>query len=157
MTRQAYTSIVTGWPQVAIGLACTTAVVTVSAVAGTPAWAWGSISVLMLAVVAHLSMVRLGVGTAVVTLRQGPWPAGPARVIPVSQVTTARRLDLSWAQALGIGIRPGPLRAGTMRLTVRAGPALELRLRSGEVIRISTPDPDVAGRLLSATSTQEAS
>lgn len=155
MTRQAYTSIVTGWAQSAIGAALTGAVVIVTIGSGGSPWIAALVGAVMIVVVAHVSTVRLGVGGGAVTLRQGPWPVAPVRLVPATEISTAERVDLTWAQTFGLGARPGRLLAGTTRFTVRPGPTLQLRLRSGEVVRVSTPDPQTACTLVRATTTQE--
>ena len=69
--------------------------------------------------------------------------------VAASEVVDAASTTLSWAQVFGIGVR---FHRRTTRLTVRPGPTLCLTLRSGERIRISTPDPESARRLLPAAS-----
>jgi len=94
----------------------------------------------------HVSVVRLSIGAGRIVVGQGPW-SRRARVIPAGAVASAAGEDLGWQQVLGLGIR---FHRKTERLTVRPGPALCLRLASGEHLRISTPDPAAACSLLPA-------
>jgi hypothetical protein len=92
----------------------------------------------------HLATVRLTVSPERIRVGQGPWPR-PGRSIRAATVRDAHAENLGLAQIFGIGV---PFHRRTTRLTVRTGPTLVLVLDSGEYIRVSTPDPASAARLL---------
>ena len=96
----------------------------------------------------HLATVRLAVGNGRILLGQGPW-RWPKRAVPFDLVTRADMEDLSLPQVFGLGI---PFNRPTTRMTVRPGLALVLSLTSGEVVRVSTPRPDLAIALINQTS-----
>jgi hypothetical protein len=88
----------------------------------------------------YLATVRLAAGNGRITVGHGPW-ARTGRVIPVSLITEAHPEQLPPRQVFGFGV---PWHRQTTRMTVRPGPALALTLSTGEVIRVSTPDPAAA-------------
>jgi hypothetical protein len=88
----------------------------------------------------YLATVRLAAGNGRIVFGHGPW-ARTGRVIPASLVTEAHVEHLSLPQTFGFGI---PWDRRTTRMTVRPGPVLALTLSTGEVIRVSTPDPRAA-------------
>ena len=96
----------------------------------------------------HQATVRLAVGNGRIVLGQGPW-RWPNRAVAFDLVTRAGTEDLSLPQVFGLGI---PFRRLTTRMTVRPGLALVLSLASGEVVRISTPRPDIAIALIKQAS-----
>jgi hypothetical protein len=104
----------------------------------------------------HLATVRLTVSPERIRIGPGPWPR-PGRSIRAAAVRGAYAESLGLAQIFGIGV---PFHRRTTRLTVRTGPTLVLVLASGEHIRVSTPDPAAAARLIGGredTSSQPAS
>jgi hypothetical protein len=96
---------------------------------------------------AFAGTVRLAVGGGRVILGHGPF-RWPARVIAMDEVVALDHDTLDAAQAFGVGV--GPVWFVT-RMTPRAGPALQLTLRSGERVRITTPRPDDAARVVQLT------
>lgn len=85
----------------------------------------------------YLATVRLAAGNGRIVVGHGPW-ARTGRVIPASLVTEGHPEHLSLPQVFGFGV---PWNRRATRMTVRPGPALALTLSTGEVIRVSTPDP----------------
>jgi hypothetical protein len=96
-----------------------------------------------------VSTVRLVVGPERIVLGWGPL-AWPRRSVPSASVVEVATEDLSAAQVFGLGV---PWRRRMTRLIVRPGPTLALTLSSGECIRISTPDPPAAARVIRAAHT----
>jgi hypothetical protein len=144
MNRKAYTSTVVAPIHVAIGSVLAVLVGTFVFARGGRIWLV-ALSVVLIAVSAvYLSTVRLGVNAEQIIVSQGPFVLS-ARVMDVSSVVEATRVDVGWAQVFGIGV---PWHWRTSRLTVRPGPTLSLRLVGGERISISTSDPGAALRLL---------
>jgi hypothetical protein len=96
----------------------------------------------------HQATVRLAVGNGRILLGQGPW-RWPNRTVPFDLVRRAGTEELSLPQVFGLGI---PFNRLTTRMTVRPGLALVLSLTSGEVVRVSTPRPDLAVALINQAS-----
>lgn len=143
MSRQAYTSTVVAPVQVGLAV-LTVGILIVLALLGPLTWPIAAIAaILVVATGMYLSTVRLIVGTDRVLIGYGIW--GRARAIAASDVLDCRSTTLGWAQVFGIGV---PFHYRTTRLTVRPGPTLCLTLRGGEHVRVSTPDPDAAQRIL---------
>jgi hypothetical protein len=67
------------------------------------------------------------------------------RTLQLSAVTEWRTTRLGWTQIYGIAI---PQSRRMTRLTVRAGPALQLTTLDGEQMLITTTDPETACQLL---------
>lgn len=139
---QAYTSTVVAPLHLAAAIVVGAGLVVLAALSG-PAWLAAAIGVLMIVVGVHMSVARCAVGSDRVIAALGVW--GRGRVFPLSAIAEANASDLSWPQVFGIGVRT-PRR--TTRLTVRPGPTLCIRLRDGEIVRISVNDPDAALSLL---------
>jgi hypothetical protein len=144
MNQQAYTSTVVAPIQVAIGAVLALLVGTFMFARGASIWLVAFSIVLIAVSAVYLSTVRLGVNAERIIVSQSPF-ALSARVIDVSSVVEATRVDIGWPQVFGIGV---PWHWRTSRLTVRPGPTLNLRLAGAERISISTSDPDAALRLL---------
>lgn len=145
MSRQAYTSTVVAPVQVGLAVLTAAGILIAAAVGGAPAWPIAVIAAIMVVATGlYLSTVRLIIGADRVLIGQGLW--GRARAIAASDVLDCRSTTLGWAQVFGIGV---PFHQRTTRLTIRPGPTLCLTLRDGEHVRISTPDPDTAQRILS--------
>lgn len=101
------------------------------------------------AIIVFLAVGGVGVylaGISVVATRtyveigQGRRERNPRR-ISNDEIVAASAAELTWGQVFGVGL---PRIAGTTRttrMTVRPGPTLVLELGSGEVVRVSTPDP----------------
>ncbi len=143
MSRQAYTSTVVAPVQVGLAVLTAAGVLIAVPVLG---MAWPVAVIAAIVVVAtgmYLSTVRLIVGNDRVLIGYGVW--GRARAIAASDVLDCRSTTLGWAQVFGIGVA---FHKRTTRLTIRPGPTLCLTLRDGEHVRISTPDPDAAQRIL---------
>lgn len=145
MNRAAYTATVVSRPALLVGLAAGVIAAVAIRVAGAPVWS----SVLVVIVVALTSVacstVRVAVGDDRLVLG---WASPPlrARSIPRAAVRQAWTVDLRWPQVFGLGIRP---ERRVTRLTVRAGPTVCLRLDSGELVRVSVPDPHAVVAALS--------
>lgn len=155
--RLAYSSIVVAPASILASAVVAAAVCAATARLPGPALvmaAAGAVAILLAGI--HLATVRLTVSPERIRIGQGPWPR-PGRSISAAAVREAHAEDLGLAQIFGIGV---PFHRKTTRLTVRTGPTLVLVLDSGEYIRISTPDPGAAVRLIGAreeTSRQPAS
>jgi hypothetical protein len=145
MRRQAYTSTVVAPQQVALSAVAAAVVTLVMWRLG--GWHWPVViggDTLFVATGVHLATVRLAVDGDRILL--GPLLGSHRwRVIPTAQVVKSYATTLGWAEVFGIGV---PFHWRTNRLTVRPGPTLCLTLDSGEYLRISTPDPEAAVRLL---------
>ena len=96
--------------------------------------------------------VRLAVGNGRIVLGQGPW-RWPKRSVAFELVTRAEMADLSLPQVFGLG---APFKRLTTRMTVRPGLALVLSLAGGEVVRVSTPRPELAIALINRASPEAA-
>jgi hypothetical protein len=148
--RQAYTSTVVAPIHLAVALVVGAAPVVLTAASG-PLWLAAAVGVVMLATGLWLSVVRCALGPERVVAAPGLW--GRGRVVATSNIADVSTCDLSWPQVFGLGVRT---RWRTTRLTVRPGPTLCLRLRDGEIMRISIDDPCAALRVLSpAVSTRK--
>jgi hypothetical protein len=144
--RLAYTStVVAGGHVVAGALIGVVMMTVVSSAGGGPAAGRAALVVAVLGALAVVATgmwagtVRLTVGAEIIGVGCGPW--GRMRRIPMCRVRRAEPVILTRAQSFGLGL---PRRWRTTRLTVRPGPALELELNDGEVLRLSTPDPAAA-------------
>jgi hypothetical protein len=154
-TGRAYTSTVSSKGLVAAGISLGTATGLVPWLAGLP----GPVPIVegvvfglvVCAAGAHQATVRLAVGDGRVVLGQGPW-RWPKRVVPFSLVSQARAEDISILQVFGIGV---PWHWRSTRMTVRAGPTLALLLTTGEMVRVSTPHPEVAIAIISSGAPSE--
>ena len=155
--RQAYSSTVVAPASILASAVVAAAVCGATARLPGPALvmaAAGAVAILLAGI--HLATVRLTVSPERIRIGQGPWPR-PGRSISAAAVREVHAEDLGLAQIFGIGV---PFHRRTTRLTVRTGPTLVLVLDSGEYIRVSTPDPGAAVRLIGAraeTSRQPAS
>lgn len=143
--RQAYSSTVVAPAHILAAAAVAAAVCAATAhlPAPGPAMTAGGAAAIVLTGI-HLATVRLTVSPERIRIGQGPWPRA-GRSIRAAAVRDARAENLGLAQIFGIGV---PFHRRTTRLTVRTGPTLVLVLDSGEYIRVSTPDPAAAARLL---------
>jgi hypothetical protein len=142
----AYTSTVVGR-----GHLCAGVVLGVVAALLVRPWEIGVLAGLVLVTAGWwLATVRLAVSDDALRVALGP--LGRARRIPAADVAVAGTADLTRTQVLGLGL---PWRARTTRLTVRPGPTLVVELRSGEMLRVSTPDPAAAAQLLGTPSRPE--
>lgn len=150
--RQAYTSTVVGPVPLGLGMVSAVAAAIIAAAARSPVWLAAVFVIVVLLAAADQSTVRLSVGGGRLVLGHGPWNRR-VRTLPADEVVAADSTNLRWPQVFGIGVR---FHRKTTRLTARPGPTLHLELRTGEHIRISTPDPDAARTLLIPTE-QEAS
>lgn len=148
MSYQAYTSTVVAPVQLAVALVCAAGVAACCALVGVAwvgaAWVGLAAGIVVAAVGLQQSTVRLSVGSHRIVLGQGPW-GFRGRVISTDDVVQSWSASLSWPQVFGIGVG---FHARTTRLTVRPGPTLCLVLATGEHIRVSTSDPDLARALL---------
>jgi hypothetical protein len=128
---QAAAAVLAGATCLAVGIALGgTAVLVAALVAG-------------IVVVCDLQFTTVRVLASADELRVSRGWGTAARVIPATEVIEATPRTLTTAEAFGV--RGG--RAVT-RLTNRSGPALELTLRDGEVVCISTADPSAACEVL---------
>jgi hypothetical protein len=116
-----------------------------------PIWTSVVLAVGCLLTAVYVSTVRLAVGSGRIAIGLGP-AARRSRLLATSDVATAHAANLSLAQVLGLGVA---WHRRTTRLTVRPGPTLVLRLLDGEVIRVSTPDPDLAVQLIKGRTSHE--
>jgi hypothetical protein len=149
--RRAYTSTVVGPLHLAAGVACGVGFGAGTAAAGSPLWLTAAGVAFIVITAVHVSTVRLNVGSGRITVAHGPWSRS-ARVIPSEAVTSADAENLRWAQVFGIGVA---FHRTTTRMTVRPGPTLHLQLTSGEHLRISTPQPTLARRLVRSVGEEE--
>lgn len=150
-TREAYTSVVVSRTHLAIGLVISLIVGAGSQFAGAiPLWFSLAIVVVIAATALSISTVRLAVGRDRISLGLGPF--GPDRRLATIDVADAGAVALSRAQAAGF---VGPWNRRTTRLTLTSGPALVLRLADGEIVRVSTPRPDIAVRIIGKGDTHE--
>ena len=145
--RQAYTSTVVGPVPLGLGIVCAGATGIMAATARAPVWLTAVLVIVVLLAAADQSTARLSVGGGTLVLGHGPWNRR-VRTLPADEVVAADSTNLRWPQVFGIGVR---FHRKTTRLTVRPGPTLQLQLRTGEHIRISTADPEAARTLLTAT------
>jgi hypothetical protein len=154
-TRRAYSSTVAsplllaGGAVLAGGTAAAIAALVPAGPAGVAGVAGSVVAgLVLLAADAYSATVRVAVGSGTVRLGQGPLPR-PVRTLDVGYVTDARAVQLGWAEVFGLGV---PWNRRTTRMTVRPGPTLVLELADGEVIRVSTPDPQAVVDLLAPAS-----
>ena len=89
----------------------------------------------------YLAGLSVAVTRTYVEIGQGRRESNPRRISSYEIVEASTAELTTWSQVFGFGL---PRPAGTTsvtRLTVRPGPTLVLELTSGEVVRVSTPDP----------------
>lgn len=146
MTAQrAYSSVVVSRSHLAAGVAITAAAEAgMLFAARAPAWTGLVLAVSCLLTAVYVSTVRLAVGAGRIAIGLGP-AAWRSRILATSDVAAAHAANLSLAQVFGLHVE---WHCRTTRLTVRPGPTLVLRLIDGEVIRVSTPDPELAIELI---------
>lgn len=88
----------------------------------------------------YLAGISVTATRTYIEIGQGRGERDPRR-ISRDDIVAASAADFSWAQVFGVGLPRDPRTTSTTRVTVRPGPTLVLELRSGEVVRVSTPDP----------------
>jgi hypothetical protein len=137
---QAYSSTVTSPGLIVAGgvIGVAVAASTLAIAPRSPVGPLGGVAVVLTTI--FVATVRLAVGPHHIVLGQGP-SGWPRRVVPISLLADAYADDLTRAQEFGLGVGWHRL---TTRMTVRPGPTLVLTLTTGELIRISTCDPDAA-------------
>ncbi len=145
-SREGYSSTVTSRPHLSVGLAITAVTAAAMVALGAGAVAVVVVGAGLVATSLFVSTVRLVVGGGHLVVGQGPW-SWPSRSLPADSVLDARAVELTRAQAYGVGM---PWRWRTSRMTVRAGATLVLDLDTGEQLRVSTADPQLAARLVRA-------
>ena len=144
--RQGYSSTVTSRAHLAVGVAITAVTVVAMVALGAGPLAVAAVGAVLAATSVLMSTVRLVVGGGRIVAGQGPW-CWPSRSLPADAVVDARAVQLTRAQTYGVGMG---WRWRTSRMTVRAGATLVLELDTGEQLRISTADPELAARLIRA-------
>jgi hypothetical protein len=138
-----YTSTVIAPAQIALGVVSGAIVALVLELLNVGLWPLALVAFLVIAGIGvYLATVSLTVEPNRVTIGQGRAEREP-RVIYLEEIVERSAARLSWPQCLGFGM---PSDVPTTRLTVRPGPTLCLVLRTGELVRISTPDPAAALR-----------
>jgi hypothetical protein len=143
--RQAYSSVVFSRRHVTVGGAIALlAGVGLGVVGHVPIWVAAGTAIIVALAAVYISTVRLAVGGDRITIGLGPI-AWRARGLATSDVIDAQATSISGAQVFGLGL---PWHSPTTRLTVRPGPTLVLRLVDGEVVRVSTPEPELAVQLI---------
>jgi hypothetical protein len=144
----AYTTTVVAPLQIALGvvLGGATAAVGLAFRAGLWPYSVGAF-VIIVATGCYLSVLRLIVTGERVIIAGGHGGTRP-RVIDAADIAATATTQLGWAQIFGIGL---PVHRRCTRLAVRPGPTLGLTLRDGEVIYLSTADPDAARAVLAGT------
>lgn len=148
---QAYSSTVVAPAQIAFGVVSGAVVGGILIVLRSGLWPVAIVVfVIVVATGIYLSTVQLTVVAGRVNIGQGRGEREP-RSISANEIVERSSALLSWAQCFGIGAPSAPR---TTRLSVRPGPTLCLTLRDGESIRISTPDPAAALRVLAGAQSE---
>ena len=145
--REAYTSTVMSVGSIAVGMVMAIVLAVYLRWMGAPVIVVAVSAASVVACAVYVSTVRLVVGADHLVLGSGPW-AWPSRVVSYDDIVEVGTRDLSLSQVVGLGTG-SPLHL--TRLTVRAGPTLCVVLRSGEQVRVSTPHPDQAVRLITGS------
>ena len=143
-SSRAYSSTVASRGHALIGVGIAVVVAAALVARGSGVWIAAAAAAVVVATSVFVSTVRLAVGTDTVVIGWGPL-SWPRRTVPVAAIVDAEVEQLSAAQVAGVGL---PWRWRTSRMTVSPGPTLVLHLTTGECIRISTPRPDQAVRLI---------
>jgi hypothetical protein len=149
--REAYSSVVVSRAHLTIGVVIALLVgIGVRIPGHFPLWGSVVLVVALALTAVYLSTARLVVGPDRISVGIGP--VGRGRLLARADVVEAGVADLTRAQAVGLGL---PWARRTTRLTVRPGPALVLRMAGGEVVRVSTPHPELAVRMIEKGGTHE--
>ena len=133
-----YDETIVARSQIAVSVAI--AVILAVVLVGIRASLW-PFAIIVLIIVAgagvYLAGVSVHANRTYVEIGQGRREREP-RYISNDEIFAASAAELSWSQVFGVGL---PRADKTTRFTVRPGATLVLELLSGEVVRISTPDP----------------
>ena len=135
---RAYTSTVVAPGHLAAAVVLGAGVAAIVADVG-PVWIAVGVALVVILAGVQLSVVRAAFGPERIVTGHGWW--GRGQVIGAREVVSAVAADLTWPQVFGIGLTTA---RRTARYTVRPGPTVSLRLRDGELVRISVDDPGTA-------------
>jgi hypothetical protein len=142
-----YTSTVIAPAQILVGVVVAGVLVIVLEKLKPSLWPFAIVGFLVIVgVSAYLATVTLSVTPQRLSIGQGRRDTSP-RLLSADEIVERSIEQLTWAQCFGIGL---PSAASSTRFSVRPGPTLVIVVRTGEVLRVSTPDPSAALAVLDA-------